>query len=148
MARCTTRAATAESTPPESAQSTRSPPTAARTAATASSTTEAAFPARRATAEAVHGHAQPELPPVHARRPLLVPAVGAAREHDPARRARAQGGHGGAGRKDLRVDLQLAQAACDELGVLRAEIEDDDRVAVHAGSRSRRLYSALPSAML
>src|SRR5438552_1169642 len=127
MARCTTRAATAESTPPESAQSTRSPPTAARTAATASSTKEAAFQARR---------------------PVRVHAVGAAREHDPARRARAQGGHGGAGRKDLRVDLQLAQAACDELGVLRAEIEDDDRVAVHAGSRSRRLYSALPSAML
>ena len=39
MARCTSAAATAESTPPESPQSTRLSPTAARMAATCSSMT-------------------------------------------------------------------------------------------------------------
>ena len=48
----------------------------------------------------------------------------------PLGRARAQRGRRGVGRQDLGVDLQLAQPARDQLGVLRAEVEDDDACLV------------------
>ena len=37
-------------------------------------------------------------------------------------------------RPDFRVDRQLAQAARDELRVLRPEVENDDRLMIHEGS--------------
>ncbi|MGN6321582.1 MAG: hypothetical protein ACTHNE_07635, partial [Dyella sp.] len=54
-------------------------------------------------------------------------------------------------RPDLAVDADLADAACDELRVLRAEIEDEDFVAVDVGHWQRdqgmgkKLGSASPS---
>ena len=47
------------------------------------------------------------------------------------RRARSEAAARVRGRQDLGVDLQLAQAARDELRVLRAEVEDEDGVSVH-----------------
>src|SRR6185295_1672821 len=66
-------------------------------------------------------------------------------EDDASGGARLEGSDRRRRRHDLRVDLQLAQAPRDQLRVLRAEVEDDDGVAVHGmgrGSRRPGLYLA------
>ena len=55
---------------------------------------------------------------------------GAAGEDDGARPAPLDLGPGGVERQQLRVDVELADAPGDQLGVLAAEVEDDDGVGL------------------
>ena len=87
-----------------------------------------------------------EDPRVAARRAPLVDAVGAAGEHDAPRAARGQGTSALRARgQDLGVDLQLAQPARDELGVLRAEVEDEDGLSLHGRPGSWIIPSRAPA---
>ncbi len=62
-----------------------------------------------------------------ARRVRVVAGRRPAREDDPARRELADARHRQVERVDLGVDVLLAHPARDELRVLRAEVEDEDR---------------------
>ena len=70
---------------------------------------------------------------VDERRARLLDAERAAREHDPARLEGADLLHGHRAGVDLAVNVQLADAAGNELRVLRAEIEDEDLLGVQVG---------------
>jgi hypothetical protein len=77
-------------------------------------------------ADAEHGHALRPNPGRRARRVALGHAIGTARENDAPGRELADEGIVDVVGMDLAVDVRLAQAARDELRVLRAEIEDED----------------------
>ena len=57
---------------------------------------------------------------------IVIHAGGAAREDDAFRRQRHDLLERRGARQDHGEDIELANAACDQLRVLRAEIEDDD----------------------
>ena len=84
-----------------------------------------------AVADAHDRHAELEEARVAPGSAALVDAVGTAGEHDASRAAPGQGIGPRSRRQDLGVDLHLAQPARDELGVLRAEVEDEDRLSLH-----------------
>jgi len=65
---------------------------------------------------------------VGGRHALAVDRIGPAREDDPLGAPLADPLHRARGRMDLAVDVGLAHPARDELGVLRAEIDDEDAV--------------------
>ena len=83
--------------------------------------------------DAEHGHAQLVDARIDARRAFGIHARGPAREHDAARRERADLRERPVRRLDLAVDALLADAARDQLAVLGAEIEDQDSVGVEVG---------------
>ncbi len=98
-----------------------------------------------AVADAEHRHALRPHGGRRARRIALRHAVRPAREHDALRRERAHEVVADVERMDLAVDVRLAQAARDELRVLRAEIEDQDPGMGRGGHRiSRRRGRAAP----
>ncbi len=70
---------------------------------------------------------------VQGRRALRVHRRGAAGEDDRARVLRQHLGHRHGGRDDLAVDPGLTDTAGDELGVLRAEVDDEDHVGRGVG---------------
>ena len=84
-----------------------------------------------AVADAHDRHAELEEARVAPGSAALVDAVGTAGEHDASRAAPGQGIGPRSRRQDLGVDLHLPQPARDELGVLRAEIEDEDGLSLH-----------------
>src|SRR5262249_6109366 len=65
------------------------------------------------------------------RRVLLVNALRPAREDDPGRRLSRDLRSRGGGRENHRENPRLAHPAGDQLGVLRSEIQDDDRAGAH-----------------
>src|SRR5581483_2040918 len=67
-------------------------------------------------------------------RAVLVHARGAAAEDEPGGLAFAQLLPRSRARHELAVDVRLAHAARDQLAVLRAEIEDEDRFPAHGDS--------------
>ena len=77
-------------------------------------------------------HRDPPVPDrrIRLRGTLVVDGVGAARQDDRAGPAALQLGIRSVVRKELRVDVELADAAGDELGELAAEVEDDDGVGL------------------
>ena len=84
-----------------------------------------------AVADAEHRHAGVEDRLRRARRAGLVNRRGAAGEDDAARLHRGEGGGGFVEGDDLAVDPLLAHAPGDELGDLRAEIDDENLVVRH-----------------
>ena len=64
----------------------------------------------------------------HRRRFLLVHAGRAARQHDALRTIGQNGRQGSGAGQNLRVDVGFANAACNQLGVLRPEVEDQDSI--------------------
>jgi hypothetical protein len=85
----------------------------------------------QAIADAEYGHAGLEERGVGDRSVVVVDARGAAGEHDAdGFQSQNFGDGGGAGKYDGE-DVELADAAGDELGVLRPEIEDYDGLGVH-----------------
>jgi hypothetical protein len=102
-----------------------------------------------AVADAEHRHAELEHLGWHARGLVLGDRRRAAGEDHAARREIAQRGEVHVVRVEFAVDASLAHAARDQLGVLRAEVEDQDAVGVDVGRRrgdrlSRHGNSALP----
>ena len=95
-----------------------------------------------AVADAEHRDAQVEDRRVARRRAGVRDALRAARQDDPGGLPAPDRLGRRVGRPDLRVDRQLAQTARDELGVLRSEIENDDRLMVHEGPVSRAMPRA------
>ena len=79
-----------------------------------------------AVADAEHRHARVEHRLRRARRAGLHHAGGAAGEDDRLRLVRGERGFGFVERHDLAIDAGFAHAARDELGHLRAEIDDED----------------------
>ncbi len=79
-----------------------------------------------AVAEAQDRDAQVEHGRVHVRRALGVHRGGTAREDERGRLAARDLLGGDVERDDLGVDARLTHAACDQLRVLRAEVEDED----------------------
>ena len=80
---------------------------------------------------------------VRLRRVRVVDGVRAARQDDRLGLASLDLGPWGVVRDQLRVDVQLADAAGDQLGELAAEVEDDDRVGLGGvGPVGRRVRSA------
>ena len=87
-----------------------------------------------AVANAEDGHPGVENRGIERRRPFLVNGRGASREDD---RRRVFGEHvGRAGRvgNDFGIDVGFAHSPCDELGILRTKVDDEDRtwIASHA----------------
>ena len=68
-----------------------------------------------------------------------VTLFGPAREDDALRRELAHEVVADVVRMDLAVDVRLAQAARDELRVLRAEVEDQDPGVGRCGHRDQRI---------
>ena len=91
-----------------------------------------------AVADAEHRHALRPHGVGRARRVALGHAVRPAREHDALRREAPHEVVADVVRMDLAVDVRLAQAARDELRVLRAEIEDQDPGMGRGGHRITR----------
>ena len=85
-------------------------------------------------ADAENGHAEVEDGVRYPRRPTFRHGFRAAGQDCPLRRETADGIVAEVERVDLAVDALLAHAAGYELGVLRAEVDDQDAVA-----KSRRL---------
>ena len=98
-----------------------------------------------AVADAHHRHPELEEARVAPGSAALVDAVGTAGEHDASRAAPGQGIGPRSRRQDLGVDLHLPQPAGDELGVLRAEIEDEDGLSLH-GLPGKPDYTPRPRA--
>ncbi len=88
-----------------------------------------------AVADAEHRHALRPHGGRRARRVAVGHAVRAAREHDALRREAADEIVADVVRMDLAVDVRLAQAARDQLRVLRAEVEDQDPGVRRSGHR-------------
>ena len=88
-----------------------------------------------AVADAEHRHAELEHGLRRARRLLVGDGLGAAGEDDAARLPLADVVVGDVPGQDLAVHAELAHAARDELGVLRAEVEDQDARGVDVGLR-------------
>ena len=84
-----------------------------------------------AVTDAEHGNAEREEPGVALRRAVAVDALRAAAHHDRARRDRLDGLERNRAGLDLAVHVALADAARDELRVLRAVVEDENRFAGH-----------------
>ena len=76
----------------------------------------------------------------NARRLLLIHAGGATRQHDALRTICENGRQWNGAGQNLRVDLGFANAACNQLGVLRPEIEDQDSIVpeLHQNSLGER----------
>ena len=87
-----------------------------------------------AVADAQNRNAEVEQGGVAERGALFEDAVRSARENDAGRHPRAQGVGGRVEADDLRVDVLLADPAGDELGVLRAEIQNGDPFVLHGNS--------------
>ena len=102
-----------------------------------------------AIADAEHRHAELEHGRGRARRAAYsITDCGPAGEDDAAG---AEGSHLGVADvpgMDLAVDPELANAARDELGVLRAEIEDQDAIGVDIGGRGDALAARAVSGAL
>jgi len=90
-----------------------------------------------AVADAEHRNTEVEDAILAPWRTLVTNTRWAARQNQPSRTARGQFAEGRLEREDLRVDLELAQAPGDELRVLGAEIEDQERLMSHARPTSR-----------
>ena len=69
------------------------------------------------------------------RRAFFIDAARPARQDDPDRTARLDVVDRGIEGKNLAVDRQLAQPSRDQLGELRAEIEDENGLMGHVGCR-------------
>src|ERR1035437_3302117 len=78
------------------------------------------------------------------RRAFFVDAVGTARQDDGLGLAGDDLAPGGVEREQLRVDVQLANPARDQLAVLASEVQDDDGVNVRAQSFAGELHSVRP----
>ena len=89
-----------------------------------------------AVAEAQHRRAEAQQLRVGGGHALAIDRVGPARQDDPLGLPVPDPRHGARGRMDLAVDVGFAHPARDELGVLRAEIDDQDAVVVGCHSRS------------
>jgi hypothetical protein len=87
----------------------------------------------QAVADAQHRDAQIEDGAVHERRARLLHAERASRQDDPARREGADLLHRHRAGVDLAIDVQLANAARDQLRVLRTEVENEDLLSVQVG---------------
>ena len=83
-------------------------------------------------ADAEDGQAEREDGGIGGRRVGVVDGAGAPGEDDADGVVRADLVDGRGAGKDDGEDVLLADAAGDELGVLRAEVEDDDRGCVHS----------------
>ena len=86
-----------------------------------------------AVADAEHRHAELEHRLRRARRLLVGDRLGAAREDDALGLPLADVVVGDVPGQDLAIDAELAHAAGDQLGVLRAEVEDQDARGVDVG---------------
>jgi hypothetical protein len=86
-----------------------------------------------AVADAEDGQAHLEHAGVRVRRSLGLHAVGAAGEDDPDDAVGAEGLRRDAERIDAGVDVALTDAARDDLGQLRTEIENGDGLGGHGG---------------
>ena len=84
-------------------------------------------------ADAQHRHTQLEHGAVDERRAGLLDAERAPGEDDPARSKGADLLHRHRARVDFAVHVQLANAARDQLRVLRTEIEDEDLLGMQVG---------------
>src|SRR5918998_1044638 len=95
-------------------------------------------------ADAEHRHVEVEERGVHPRGVVLVDAAGAAGEDDALRVAGLYLLYGCVVGDQLRVDAGLADPAGDQLGVLAAEVQDEDQVYPPIPTRWSRC-SSLPS---
>src|SRR6185503_1459871 len=92
------------------------------------------FPAREMrhklhpVANAKHRNALVEEFLGNTRRLLLIDAGGAARQYDALRAIGENSRQRNRAGQNLRVDLRFANAACDQLGVLRAKVEDQNSI--------------------
>ena len=84
-----------------------------------------------AVADAERRHAEVEHGAIAVRRALFVDAARAAGQDDADRLLGLDRVERGVERQDLAVDRQLAQTARDQLGKLRAEIQDEDGLMGH-----------------
>ncbi len=89
-----------------------------------------------AVADPERGHAEREDGRVRSRRAGLEHAHRPARQDDARGPAPRDLGRGGRRRQNLRIHGEFTQAARDELGVLRTEIEDDDCLMRHGWSEN------------
>ena len=89
----------------------------------------------QAVADAEHRDAELEDPRVHHGRAGLLDARRPTGEHDALRREGADLGERHRAGVDLAVDVQLANPAGDELGVLGAEVQDEDFFCVDVRHR-------------
>ncbi len=99
----------------------------------------------QAIADAEHRNAQLEDLGVDHRRARLLDAVGAPGQDDPLRPEGADLVEGQVAGMDLTVDVQLADPPCDELGVLGAEVQNQDSFCMdvrHRASVRRRSLRA------
>ena len=88
-------------------------------------------------ADAENGDAESEQGGVAAGGPLLVDARRATGEDDPPGGDVAEAAGGDVVTDDLAEDILLPHPAGDQLGILRAEIEDDDPLGTGRGVRRR-----------
>ena len=89
-----------------------------------------------AVAESEHRRAQDQELRIGDRHRVVVHGVGATREDDPLGIPLADPLHGARRRMDLAVHVGLTHPTCDELGVLGAEVDDEDAVLVLGHSQS------------
>ena len=82
-------------------------------------------------ADAENGHAQIEHLRIGGRRVRVVHRAGAARQHDADRLVRLNFFKGGGAGQHSGKDVLFADAARDQLRVLRAKVQNDDRLGVH-----------------
>jgi len=87
-------------------------------------------------ANAEHGYAEGPHDIGSAWRLLLDDAFGTAGEHDALRREAANERLVDVERMDFAVDVRFAQTSRDQLGVLGAEIEDEDAVVHFSGQKA------------
>ena len=90
-----------------------------------------------AVADAEHRDAEVEHGAVTVRRTLLIDTAGTARQNHADRRLGPDRLEGGIERKYFAVHRQLAQTPSDQLGELRAEIQDEDGLMGHEISNER-----------
>ena len=87
----------------------------------------------QAVADSEDGGAEREHAGVGGRRVGVIDGAGAAGEDDSEGMVCLDFGEGHSARQDHAEDLGLADAAGDELGVLRSEVEDDDGLVDELG---------------
>ncbi len=74
----------------------------------------------------------------HRRRFLLIDAGGAARQHDALWAIGQNSRQRDRARENLRIDVGLANATCNQLGVLRPEVEDQNSIVPEFHESVRR----------
>ena len=89
-----------------------------------------------AVADAEHRHAEIEHAGRRAKGFVLVDRLRASRQDHAARIELANSPLAHVERSDLAIDLRFTHTTRDELGVLRAEVEDENAVGVEIGARA------------